>query len=68
MVMDHFGIAASDAIFFGLSSIKGGHFVFPRLDDKVGSLAPDNYKQLPYPSFNVYFRFRFYVHSVFTLQ
>ncbi|XP_046642989.1 tyrosine-protein phosphatase non-receptor type 13-like isoform X1 [Daphnia pulicaria] len=68
MVMDHFGIAASDAIFFGLSCIKGGHFVFPRLDEKVSCLAPDNYKQLPYPSFNVYFRFRFYVHSVFTLH
>ncbi|XP_057375054.1 tyrosine-protein phosphatase non-receptor type 13-like [Daphnia carinata] len=68
MVMDHFGIAASDAIFFGLSSIKGGQFIFPRHDDKVYSLAPDNYKQLPYPSFNVYFRFRFYVHSVFALH
>lgn len=66
--MDHFDIASSDAIFFGLSTIKNGHFVFPHVDDKVSSLAPDNYKQLPYASFNVHLRFRFYVHSVFHLQ
>jgi len=63
LVVNYLGIHVSDVVFFGLSTIKNGQFFFPREDEKVNTLAPDNYKQLPYSTFNIYFRFRFYIHS-----
>ena len=58
IAVDHVNIAAADVPFFGLSTIRNGDFIFPKVDEKVACLAPDHYNQLPFDNFNVHLRFR----------
>lgn len=61
-------VEAGDAPFYGVASMRDGHFVFGRGDERVATLAPDQYKRAPFHGFNVHFRFRFYLQSTLAFQ